>query len=611
MRVPSLFASIRPRLAVIILLAMTALGALVVYQEVRKHSEDKKDADTNLQRLATFAAHAERQRFDAAERLLVLASQAQSLRKVASAPDSKEAFDSCTSSLFVLDQLLPETSGFALWDPSGNSLCSSKGATRGQYTVADRLWFQTASANQAIATGAYELAPPDNQPSLGFGLPIKEAEGKNVLAYLSTGLRVDKTDELLKGTNLPDTGRIGIVDQNGVVINSTAGNSGTVAPRFTERFGSLRTFLDGTVVGGIGADGQPNGRRLATVRITDGGDAAVYVAVAADEDALVAPLTSSLITNLWPLGLLTLLTLAAVWLLAQRWVVRPVAALVSASDAIAAGKLGARAHVPPGAIEFEKLGASFNEMATTRERATHAKDEFLGLVSHELKTPITTVLGNAAILRDRADKLDPEMRQGALDDIYDGAQRLVSIIDNLLALARLERGASLESEPMALLRVAEASASNQAMRSGRRVLVRGDSTLLGLGGESYVEQVLENLIGNAIKYTPSDSPVEVFVERDGDAAVVRVCDRGQGIEETERESIFLPFYRSPKTATAAEGVGIGLSVCKRLAEAMGGDISCASRAGGGTEFRFTLQLAGEEAPVEAQGEEERLSLATT
>ena len=112
----------------------------------------------------------------------------------------------------------------------------------------------------------------------------------------------------------------------------------------------------------------------------------------------------------------------------------------------------------PGIREFEKLGASFNEMAATRERASRAKDEFLGLVSHELKTPITTVLGNAAILRDRSDKLDADQRQTALDDIYDGAQRLAAIIDNMLALARLERGAELDSEPLQLLRMSSAVA---------------------------------------------------------------------------------------------------------------------------------------------------------
>ena len=109
----------------------------------------------------------------------MLASQSQSLRQVAATPGASDAHDSCTRTLFALNALLPETAGFALWDTSGNILCSGKGARQGEYNVRDRLWFQSAVTRQDIATGAYELAPPDNEPSLGFGLPIRDAEGGN------------------------------------------------------------------------------------------------------------------------------------------------------------------------------------------------------------------------------------------------------------------------------------------------------------------------------------------------------------------------------------------------------------------------------------------------
>jgi signal transduction histidine kinase len=92
------------------------------------------------------------------------------------------------------------------------------------------------------------------------------------------------------------------------------------------------------------------------------------------------------------------------------------------------------------------------------------------------------------------------------------------------------------------------------------------------------------------------------VEASADAAVVRVLDRGAGIDDTEIEAIFTPFYRSARTADVAEGIGIGLSVCKRLVEAMGGVIWAISRDGGGTEFGFSLPLAREEESAPAVGE---------
>lgn len=579
---------------------MTSLVALLIYQQVRERADNKRQADEGLLRLATFAAYAERERFDAAERLLVLATPAQAFREVAATPSSTDAFDRCTRTLFVLDQILPEnteTTGFALWDTSGKSLCSSKGAKLGEYSVSDRLWYQTASQRQALATGAYELAPPDNQPSIAFGVPIVNTTTSEVVAYLSVGLRLNRTDTLLAGGNLPNTGRVSVVDQNGVIIDSSDGRGGQPTQRFPAYFGSLATFLDSNVVG-------VDGRRAAGVRITDAGDAAVTVVISADEDALVTPLWESVSRDLGAVAVVCLLTLGAVWFLGQRWVVRPVESLVRASDAVEAGDLGARARISARVTEFERLAASFNAMASTRERASHAKDEFLGLVSHELKTPITTVLGNAEILRRREASLDAEMRHAALDDIYEGAQRLDSIIDNLLALARLDRGAALEREPLALLRMTETLVEAQSRRyPGRRINVRGESTVWASGGVTHFEQVLHNLLANAMKYSPADSVVHVVIERSGTMAILRVQDSGQGVAVDEQSAVFEPFYRSPRTAGYAEGMGIGLSVCKRLVMAMGGTIWCGARWEGGSEFGFSLPLLEDVTPMEGAGTE--------
>ncbi len=584
---------------------MVVLVGLLVYQHVQQRSDGERRAEENLQRLALFAAKAERERFESAERLLGLAARAQQFQELAADPTSVEAFDRCTSTLFVLDVLLPGTSGFALWDTDGRVLCSSEAAKVGEFDASNNLWFTTAVDRGDFATGGFELSPPDDEPSLGFGLPIRATDEGDIVAYLSTGLGLTEGDELISNSGLPETGRLTTFDQNGVVISSTVGDGedvpafagGQTAEGYSEVFASLGTFLDSDI-GDV-----PGGRRIAAVRVTDADDAAVTVVVGAETDALVTPLAESLARDLWPVALLTLLALLATFVLAQQWIVRPVSSLVGASTALTSGDLGARAEASGGVSEFEQLAAAFNEMAAANERASHAKDEFLSLVSHELRTPITTVLGNAEILRKRGDRLDAEMRQGALDDIHESAERLVAIIDNLLTLARLERGAGLDSEPLALMRMADAATNEQLRRApGRRVLVRGDGTILALGGLTYVEQVLRNLIGNAIKYSPADSTVDVIVEQEDGMAMVRVYDRGRGIDAAEREAIFEPFYRSDRTAGSAEGIGIGLSVCKRLIEALDGRIWVNPRDGGGSEFGFSLPLVTEDSPLVVEPE---------
>jgi two-component system OmpR family sensor kinase len=581
--------SIRVRLAALIILAMTALVAFLVVQAIRERGAELDRADANLESLSYFAARGERERFEATENFLVIASQAKSLRDVAQNPDSPEFFDACTRALYVSDRLVPGTR-FTLWDTQGSLLCSSYADAPGSFSAADLRWFEIAAQGSVdVATGGFQRTYHDDLPAMGFGMPIRDPATQTVLAYLSAAVTYVREDQPLQAGQLPESGRYHIVDQDGVVVYSTEYEPGYTFTNFGSSFGALEGFLDSSI-------GAGNGRRGSVTRITDSGDGVVTVVVSASTDVLVAPLPEKLFDSLWPVALLTVLTLFAVWLLGERWVLRPVGALGRASQRLASGDLSARVHTRSGVTEFEQLGAAFNDMAEARERSTRAKDEFLGLVSHELKTPITTALGNAEILRSRGEQLSADERQGAVADIHESARRLSAIIDNLLVLARLERGVAIDTEPVALVRAANDVVENERRRNpGRLVYVRGDHSVIALAGETYAQQIMQNFIANAIKYSTENAPVEVLISEDHGMGVVRVLDRGPGIDESEMAMIFEPFYRSERTASAAGGIGVGLSVCARLVEAMGGEIWCNNRADGGCEFGFSLPLVPEEA----------------
>jgi two-component system, OmpR family, sensor histidine kinase KdpD len=235
-------------------------------------------------------------------------------------------------------------------------------------------------------------------------------------------------------------------------------------------------------------------------------------------------------------------------------------------------------------------------------RANAVKDEFLGLVSHELKTPITTILGNAEVLMKRSSALDELERAGALNDIHDEASRLHAIIDNLLVLARLEGGQRIEREPVLLQRIVARSAHWHVHRNAHRsVNVRYEGTLpAAYASVMYVEQVLSNVLSNAEKYSPPDAPIgiEIRVDDAGTEISVSVCDHGAGIPEAELDRIFTPFYRSPSTSGHTQGFGIGLAVCRRLIEAQDGRMWAEAREEGGTRFTFSLPVAHEDADDE-------------
>jgi PAS domain S-box-containing protein len=234
----------------------------------------------------------------------------------------------------------------------------------------------------------------------------------------------------------------------------------------------------------------------------------------------------------------------------------------------------------------------------TRARdAEAAREAFLGVLSHELRTPVTTIFGYAKVLQRSVRRED---RNEMLADIEVEADRLYRIVEDLLALSRVEGGITIEGEPLLIQHLAGPVVTSEAQRWNR---VRFETDLpSGLpavfGERTYVEQVLRNLVSNAGKYSPPGSEVTVSASATPSEVLVRVLDRGPGIETDESERLFDLYYRSPATARGAAGAGIGLYVGRGLITAMGGRIWAKARPGGGSEFGFSLPRCHED-PIPA------------
>jgi signal transduction histidine kinase len=238
----------------------------------------------------------------------------------------------------------------------------------------------------------------------------------------------------------------------------------------------------------------------------------------------------------------------------------------------------------------EELHRIAEESSAKLRQANAVKDEFLGLVSHELRTPITIIQGNSHVLL-KVLTLSGEYH-AALDDIRTEAERLNRLVNNLLVLAKLESGQDLEVEPILIVPILERVLSehrrkHETHQINLRHLVTGQPNM---GNEVYVEQILVNLISNAEKYSPPGSEIEVVLSTEERWRVVRVLDRGIGLDGANPEDLFDAFYRSDTASQISAGLGVGLAVCKRLVEAQGGQIWAKPREGGGSEFGFTLPL---------------------
>jgi PAS domain S-box-containing protein len=223
------------------------------------------------------------------------------------------------------------------------------------------------------------------------------------------------------------------------------------------------------------------------------------------------------------------------------------------------------------------------------EESAAAKAKFLSMMSHDLRTPLTAMYGNAQLL---AAETLTEVQREAVQAIRDACQMQMTLISDILEFARLESGrVQVEPRPVSAAEViarAETLVRVHAGDAGLRLTTACDDVVI-MADPNRLQQILLNLITNAVKFTPPGGEVKLLCETAGDRAHIRVCDTGIGIAEDDLQRIFTPFVQLD--ALPSRGVGLGLAISRELARAMGGDVTAESVPGQGSVFTVELPAA--------------------
>jgi signal transduction histidine kinase len=241
------------------------------------------------------------------------------------------------------------------------------------------------------------------------------------------------------------------------------------------------------------------------------------------------------------------------------------------------------------------------QLRAATERIAHARQEFLLTASHELKTPITSVkmaaqlLDRAVIQRHPSFRADPDSIQRWRDQLMLGVERLETLVADLLDAARIQQGRlELHPERVDLSGVARAVVERFEIASERtprhRLVLDSPDPVEGTWDPSGIDQVITNLVSNALKYSPDGGIVTVRVGRDGDNAVLIVSDTGIGIEPDQQAELFKPFARSLTTRHGISGTGLGPYITRRVVEQHGGTIALDSIPRIGTTITVTFPL---------------------
>jgi signal transduction histidine kinase len=308
----------------------------------------------------------------------------------------------------------------------------------------------------------------------------------------------------------------------------------------------------------------------------------------------LAPVQNDLLRDF---GVLALAVAAAVLVAVQvsRLLTAPLRRLREHALALGQGKLP-----PPLAIdrptEFRQVAGAFEHMVAEIRARDAQREELLAILSHDIRNPLTAIRGQAQLARRRLARGDPPDRNlllGTLGGIEDAVVRIDGLIEQLRSPASLVGRTPDDLLPTAVDLVALARAAVEAQR---RVsdqhhwrLAAGDPHLAGAWDGGALQRVIDNLLGNAVKYSPPGSQIVVTVGRDGDDAVMSVTDEGIGIPATDLPFVFLPNQRGQNVGTT-DGTGLGLASAHQIVAQHGGTITVQSQEGQGSTFTVRLPL---------------------
>ncbi len=464
----------------------------------------------------------------------------------------------------------------------------------------DGLAAQARITAQSLIPGAATEGPPLESPPSAFNAVQQRAESNLSIQTQNLSPPIEGTLSELDLSYLSDASlqlssqletRIRFVDAQGVVrVDSEQESRGTSIGEDP----LLARALAGQYASQAETGGHAPAMYLALPVLVEGQVVgAVYLSQPlSDALAIVRDLRT-----LWLISTAVALLLSGiVGLLLSGAITRPLRRLTTAAGAVARGDLDYQVPVR-SRDELGRLSGAFNEMTARLQAARQMQIGFVANVSHELRTPLTSVKGTVETLRDGAVD-DPEVRDRFLETIEVETDRLIRLVNDLLLLSRADSEAlNLQREPVDVADLTRQTADRLAYRAEAQCLdlqVVSESRLPKVWADAdRIEQVLVNLLDNAIKYSPEGSIVRVRAAYGSDGMVcVSVVDQGIGIPAAELERIGERFYRADRARSRGQGgSGLGLAIARALVEAHGGRLWLESEEGRGTTATFSLPAA--------------------
>jgi len=499
---------------------------------------------------------------------------------------------------FLLDGILEENSAFE--EIRFVSLDGLETAKKAKYSVAglsdvsELPAFRKARLGETFIGEVYYTL---SGPFISIASPVTNRSG-DIIQVLIAEVSIKELIDSVDASQIGSAGYLFLVDTNGSLISR--GREGRIA-QGSDLSGSsrIRDVLGGVLFDALGERDRYLGILSgipvigAGKKIAKTGWAIIAEWPIEDADALLRDIRALVLR-------ISLVAILAVFLLAPlfaRRLLGPIRALGEKAEEVSRGRFDARVDIKTK-DELAGLGATFNKMSEGLKRLQELKDEFIFIAAHELRSPVTVIRGYISMALQGDGGAIPPAAKEFLAEADRANQRLVQLVADLLEVARSEAGRiSISVAPIDIKEPIRASLKELrplADEKGMAIAYDPPRELPNVFADANrMKEIVVNLVGNAIKYTPRGGAIEVSHEAQGNAWIVtHVKDNGFGIARDAQAKIFEKFYRvQTKQTEEITGTGLGLFIVKQIVEKMGGKIWFESEEGKGSTFSFSLPIA--------------------
>jgi signal transduction histidine kinase len=577
---PLSFSSLRVRLLLLFALAVIPALAWIFYVHVEQRRLAATEAQDNAIRLAQLAAAQQAQLIQGAHQLLSVLAQLPAVRT--------EDAAACTTLFTELLKRHPVYANLGADRLNGDVFCSATPLSH-SLNVANHTWFQRAIQGQKFTIGEYQKSRISNEFILVLGYPVFD-DGGHVQGVVAASLHLDRLHQIATQAQFPPGATLTAIDRNGIIVARSPdpqhwlGLSLPQAPLIK----AMLTQEEGTTQL-PGVDGVQ--RLYAFSRVRDASDVGLYVSVGIPTAIAFAPAHQRLVRNLFTLGAITLLIITAVWIGSNAFVLRPVNALLQATERLRAGDLSARTDLPHGDTELEQLAAAFDEMAWAlrrRETEHQRAEETLQVLSRRLLEAQESE--RRAIARELHDELGQALQalkinlQTVQRFPKENAQRVeesIAIVDHTLQQVR---NLSVDLRPsllddLGLVAALEWYVDRQAQRVGfvGHCLADPPDLRVDLTVETVCFRVVQEALTNIARHAHA-TEVWVDLRRREQVLFLLIRDDGIGFDvPAARERVI-------------HGTSFGLLGMQERVELAGGHFEIRSTAGHGTEIHVRFPL---------------------